>query len=120
MEGLRTLVFAQKELTKAELDSFMKQYMKALTSLQNREGHVNQSLKLLEFDMNFVGVSGVEDKLQDHVQLTIESLKGAGIQVWMLTGDRVETGTSIAISAGLKSRKDELFFITEHVIDSEI
>lgn len=52
--------------------------------------------------------------------MTIESLKGAGIQVWMLTGDRVETGTSIAISAGFKSRQNDLFFITEHVVDSEI
>jgi|TARA_B110000285_G_C14715983_1_gene419943 phospholipid-translocating ATPase len=48
------------------------------------------------------------------VQTTIDSLKGAGIQVWMLTGDRVETGTSIAISAGLKSKQNELYFITEH------
>ena len=38
----------------------------------------------------------------------------------MLTGDRVETGTSIAISAGLKARQNELFFITDHVIDQEI
>jgi magnesium-transporting ATPase (P-type) len=38
----------------------------------------------------------------------------------MLTGDRVETGTSIAISAGLKSRSNELYFITEHSVKSEI
>ena len=54
------------------------------------------------------------------MQTTIDSLKGAGIQVWMLTGDRVETGTSIAISAGLKSRQNDLFFITEHVNKAEI
>jgi phospholipid-translocating ATPase len=70
--------------------------------------------------MNFLGVSGVEDKLQYNVQSTIESLKSAGIQVWMLTGDRVETGTSIAISAGLKARQNELYFITEHVDRTEI
>lgn len=66
-------------------------------------------------DMTFLGVSGVEDKLQKNVQTTIDSLKGAGIQVWMLTGDRVETGVSIAISAGLKARQNELYFITDHV-----
>lgn len=38
----------------------------------------------------------------------------------MLTGDRVETGVSIAISAGFKSRQNDLFFITEHVVDHEI
>lgn len=70
--------------------------------------------------MTFLGVSGVEDKLQLNVQSTIDSLKGAGIQVWMLTGDRVETGTSIAISAGLKSRQNELYFITEHVDRTEV
>jgi phospholipid-translocating ATPase len=52
--------------------------------------------------MELLGVTGVEDKLQLEVQNTIESLRGAGIQVWMLTGDKVETATCIAISAGLK------------------
>ena len=64
--------------------------------------------------MDLLGVTGVEDRLQDNVAVVIESLRNAGIQVWMLTGDRVETGTSIAISAGFKSRKNELFFITEY------
>jgi phospholipid-translocating ATPase len=45
------------------------------------------------------------DKLQDEVAITIENLRGAGIQVWMLTGDKVETATCIAISAGFKSRR---------------
>ncbi len=34
---------------------------------------------------------------------TIESLRNAGIKIWMLTGDKVETAKCIAISAGLKS-----------------
>jgi phospholipid-translocating ATPase len=45
--------------------------------------------------------------------LTIESLRGAGIQVWMLTGDKVETATCIAMSAGFKSKKQQFFFIKE-------
>jgi phospholipid-translocating ATPase len=54
--------------------------------------------------LELLGVTGVEDKLQNDVQRTIESLKSAGIQIWMLTGDKVETATSIAISSGLKQR----------------
>lgn len=53
------------------------------------------------------------DKLQDEVALTIESLRGAGIQVWMLTGDKVETATCIAMSAGFKSRNQQLFYMRE-------
>ena len=38
----------------------------------------------------------------------------------MLTGDRVETGLSTAISAGLKSKKDDLYFITDQSINVDV
>jgi phospholipid-translocating ATPase len=55
--------------------------------------------------MEYLGVTGVEDKLQDDVLKTIETLRSAGIQVWMLTGDKNETAKCIAISAGIKNRR---------------
>ena len=70
--------------------------------------------------MDFLGVTGVEDKLQENVELTIESLKAAGIQIWMLTGDKVETATNIAISTGLKARKNQLFFLREILDPNEV
>ena len=59
----------------------------------------------LENGLELLGITGVEDKLQEEVALTIESLRSAGIQVWMLTGDKVDTAKCIAISAGFKDRK---------------
>ena len=56
--------------------------------------------------MEFLAVTGVEDKLQDQVLETIEKLRAAGIQVWMLTGDKIETAKCIAIATGM-SRKVE-------------
>jgi phospholipid-translocating ATPase len=53
------------------------------------------------------------DKLQDDVAITIENLRSAGLQVWMLTGDKVETATCIALSAGFKSRRQEFFYIRD-------
>jgi phospholipid-translocating ATPase len=41
--------------------------------------------------MELLGITGVEDMLQEDIQHTIESLRNAGIAVWMLTGDKVET-----------------------------
>lgn len=67
----------------------------------------------LETDMELLGVTGVEDKLQVNVQQTLEGLRSAGIKVWMLTGDKVETATCIAISAGLKSRNQRFLFLRE-------
>ena len=69
--------------------------------MQNREYNLNKSLELLEKDLEFLGVTGVEDKLQDNVSSTIESLRNAGIKMWMLTGDKIETAKCIAISTGI-------------------
>lgn len=35
-----------------------------------------------------VGVTAIEDKLQDGVPQTIANLQMAGIKVWVLTGDK--------------------------------
>ena len=65
--------------------------------------------------MEYLGVTGVEDKLQEDVLGSIETLRAAGIQVWMLTGDKVETAKCIAISAGLKNRRQQIVEIKEPV-----
>ena len=36
-----------------------------------------------------MALSGVEDKLQHNVRGTLETLRNAGIKIWMLTGDKV-------------------------------
>ena len=61
--------------------------------------------------MDFLCVTGVEDLLQDDVATTIENLRNAGMKVWMLTGDKVETATCISISAGLKAKNQKIFTI---------
>ncbi len=37
----------------------------------------------------------------------------------MLTGDKVETATSIAISSGLKAKRNDLFFMRELTFKQE-
>ena len=63
--------------------------------------------------MELLGITGVEDMLQEDIQQTIESLRNAGIAIWMLTGDKVETAQCIAISTGLKQATQEMFVIKE-------
>jgi magnesium-transporting ATPase (P-type) len=43
----------------------------------------------------------VEDKLQDAVPETVQYLLGAGMHVWILTGDKLETAVTIAFSSGI-------------------
>lgn len=120
MEGLRTLVICQKIITKEEYENWSAQYNEAQASLQNRDANIQQVIEQLEKDMELLGVTGVEDKLQENVQLTIESLRNAGINVWMLTGDKVETATCIAISAGLKNKSQRFVFLKSMKSEIEI
>jgi len=52
-------------------------------------------------------VSGVEDLLQDNVSSCIKDFISAGIQVWMLTGDKGETAKQIGLSCGILDNETE-------------
>ena len=51
--------------------------------------------------MTLVGSTAIEDKLQDDVATTIVSLRKAGIKIWVLTGDKIETAIQIGYATGL-------------------
>ena len=55
-------------------------------------------------DLELLGVTGVEDKLQKDVKPSLELLRNAGIKIWMLTGDKVETARCVAVSSKLVAR----------------
>ena len=112
IKGLRTLVLTQKILSKEEFDSWNEIYTEAISSMDNRKEKISQAVSKLENNMDFLCVTGVEDLLQDEVATTIDNLRNAGMKVWMLTGDKVETATCISISAGIKAKNQRIFTIT--------
>lgn len=108
-EGLRTLVVAKKSLTPDQYFDFESKYNKAKALSTDRASAMSSVLAHLERDMELVCVTGVEDKLQDNVKTTLETLHNAGVKIWMLTGDKLETAICIAKSSMLVSRNEELF-----------
>ena len=52
----------------------------------------------IEIDLLLAGCSAIEDKLQEEVGTTIRDIRKAGIKVWVLTGDKVETAINIGQS----------------------
>ena len=111
-EGLRTLVCARRLLSADEFAEWEVRYNDAKISVGNRAERVAAVVAELERNLDVVCLTGVEDKLQEDVQGTLETLRNAGIQVWMLTGDKVETATCIAISSRLVSRGQQIFQLT--------
>lgn len=67
-----------------------------------------------------MGATAVEDALQDNVKDTIEALRNAGIKVWVLTGDKVETALNIALSCGHIDENSLRYFITECHEDEQL
>ncbi|KAI9672166.1 MAG: putative aminophospholipid-translocase [Alyxoria varia] len=104
-EGLRTLVIGRKKLSRAQYESFVNDYKKALLELHGRDVGMARVVKdYLEQDLELLGVTGVEDKLQQDVKPSLELLRNAGIKIWMLTGDKVETARCVAVSSKLVAR----------------
>uniref|UniRef100_A0A7E4VPP5 Phospholipid-transporting ATPase n=1 Tax=Panagrellus redivivus TaxID=6233 RepID=A0A7E4VPP5_PANRE len=107
-EGLRTLVVAKKVLSPEQLADFEKQYHAAKMTVTDRSEHMAAVLRRLETDLQLLCLTGVEDRLQDQVTTSLELLRNAGIKVWMLTGDKLETAICIAKSSGLFSKTDNI------------
>ncbi|KAJ1746842.1 hypothetical protein LPJ79_005650 [Coemansia sp. RSA 1821] len=100
-EGLRTLAYAHKEIPEATYEAWHTRYLAATTALNNRQEQVEAVCEEIEGDLLLSGVSAIEDRLQEGVPETIFKLRRAGIRVWMLTGDKVETAVNIAKSCRL-------------------
>eukprot|EP00917_Polyrhabdina_sp_WS-2016_P000211 GHVP01000406.1.p1 GENE.GHVP01000406.1~~GHVP01000406.1.p1 ORF type:complete len:1031 (-),score=162.48 GHVP01000406.1:363-3398(-) len=111
-EGLRTLAFGMRSLTVKEYETFSEDYKQAKTAIKDRAYNMkNETQKHLERDLELLAITGVEDKLQDDLVPTLESLKNAGIKIWVLTGDKIETATCIAISSKLVLRGQRIMTV---------
>ena len=100
-EGLRTLMLTKKDISQREYNDWNAKWEKVQSELINREEKIMDVSAEIETNMTLVGSTAIEDRLQEDVQTTIVSLKEAGIKVWVLTGDKIETAIQIGYATGL-------------------
>ena len=62
---------------------------------------MDEVAEVIERDFELMGSTAIDDLLQEDVGKTIYDLRSAGIQVWVLTGDKVETAINIGYSCKL-------------------
>ncbi|KAI9086650.1 hypothetical protein K1719_031244 [Acacia pycnantha] len=101
--GLRTLCLAWRELKEDEYQQWSLMFKEANSTLVDREWRVAEVCQIIEHDWEVLGVTAIEDRLQDGVPETIETLRKAGINFWMLTGDKQNTAIQIALSCNFIS-----------------
>ncbi|XP_017278861.1 probable phospholipid-transporting ATPase VA isoform X2 [Kryptolebias marmoratus] len=107
-DGLRTLCIAKKILSKEEYACWLQRHLQAETAIQGREELLFDSALRLETNLHLLGATGIEDRLQDGVPETIASLRKAGLQIWVLTGDKQETAVNIAYACKLLDPEEEI------------
>ncbi|XP_055833092.1 phospholipid-transporting ATPase 2 isoform X1 [Solanum dulcamara] len=101
--GLRTLCLAWRDLEEEEYNEWSLLFKEANSSLVDREWRVAEVCQRIEHGFEIIGVAAIEDRLQDAVPETIETLRKAGINFWMLTGDKQNTAIQIARSCNFVS-----------------
>lgn len=118
--GLRTLCLAKKELSEEVYLKWQKEFHNACTSIEEREEKVDKCYEDIERDLQLLGATAIEDKLQDNVPQTIANLIAANIKVWVLTGDKQETAINIGYSCELLNDEMCEIFIVDGCYPEEV
>ena len=84
---------------------------KAYNNIEQRDELTGKLEDEMEIELDILGGTGIEDKLQECVPETILKLRRAGIKIWVLTGDKVETAINIGLSCNLFSEESAQFKI---------
>ncbi|KAH8854908.1 putative phospholipid-transporting ATPase IH [Schistosoma japonicum] len=113
INGLRTLVYATRQVDSEEYHALLNEYHHA-TSLfgTERSDALKTIYEKIESNLTLISITGVEDKLQPQVQECLKSLRNAGIHVWVLTGDKEETAITVSRAAGHFSPNMKLIHLT--------
>ncbi|RLN37488.1 hypothetical protein BBJ28_00010401 [Nothophytophthora sp. Chile5] len=109
--ALRTLLLGHRTLSMTKYLAWKNDFDAAKKALSNREHLCVEVAKQIEKSSKLLGATGVEDLLQDGVKDCISQLSLAGINIWMLTGDKDETAISVAHMCGLIGSKSKMIII---------
>lgn len=90
-----------KELPAEVYSKWAEHHVEAEMALDDREQLIYESALRIEQDLELLGITGIEDRLQDGVADCIHALRRAAICVWVLTGDKIETAVNIAYACKL-------------------
>lgn len=119
-QGWRTLALAYKELSEADYQKSKELLNDAYNDILERNERIAAAFESIESGLTLIGSTAVEDKLQEDVAETLESLRKAGIKIWVLTGDKKETAINISNSCKHFSKNMEHLIITDLKTGAEI
>lgn len=118
-EGLRTLVIGVADIDPSFYESWVVRYRTAINDMRQialrrdgEENDIDRLMEEIETNLEVLGATAIEDRLQAEVPNTIYKLRQASIKVWMLTGDKEETAINIGYACRLLSSEIERLVIS--------
>ncbi len=88
----------QKDVLNKKIDEIASKAMRVLAFGYSEQDLAENSIN---DDIVIIGLVGIRDDVRPQAKSAIEEVQNAGIQVVMITGDRLETAVAIARDAGL-------------------
>lgn len=109
--GLRTLVMARRILTPEQTEEYVERYQTAKAAVFNRDQQLAEVADDFEKDLEILGCSGLEDRIQAGVSTAVNTLLRGGIKLWMLTGDKQETAINVGYAISLFKSNFRVFTV---------
>jgi magnesium-transporting ATPase (P-type) len=100
-QGFRTLIYGVRELEEQEYLAWQRVYEAAKSTINDRDLAIENASNQLEYDLKIIAGVGLEDRIQEKSRETIEQLTAAGLNFWIVSGDKKETVVSCARSIGV-------------------
>ena len=104
-------MIAYRKIKEKDYDSWINKLREDEIMVQSKHKLLERLYDIIENNLTLLGGTIVEDKLQDKVPETIKELRAAGIKIWVLTGDKLDTAENIGHSCNLLSKEQKLFVL---------
>ncbi|KAJ3129571.1 hypothetical protein HK098_001047 [Nowakowskiella sp. JEL0407] len=117
-DGLRTLCLAFRTIPDDVYIPWAEQFRIAQSAIKDREKEIDFVANQIENQLTLMGATAIEDRLQDGVPDTIAVLAQAGIKIWVLTGDKMETAINIGFACNLLKRSMILIVVKACTIEA--
>ncbi|KAJ3632124.1 hypothetical protein Zmor_022074, partial [Zophobas morio] len=113
-DGLRILTLAERVLAESEFNAWFERQQKATLELHDRTKYcsLEEINNKIEHNLELLGLTAIEDRLQEGVPDTIANLRKADLHVWVLTGDKQETAINIGFACQLLRNDQHIFVLS--------
>jgi phospholipid-transporting ATPase len=100
-KGYKCIVIGYKRIKKGHLADFISKIKKIRKSLVNTEGRIENLLRDIEKNLNYIGIVALSEDILPGIPETVGNLKKSGIKVWMVSSDKSKISLTIAKNAGI-------------------